>query len=54
MAPQDVVEYIVVHEMCHFDFKNHSKDFWNRVKEVMPDYKEKHEYLRKYGMNFYI
>ncbi|MDO5518377.1 MAG: SprT family zinc-dependent metalloprotease [Clostridium sp.] len=54
MAPEDVVEYIVIHEMCHFDHKNHSKDFWNRVKEIMPDYKEKHEYLRKYGMNFYI
>lgn len=54
MAPEDVVEYIVVHEMCHFDYRNHSKDFWSRVKEIMPDYKEKHEYLRKYGINFYI
>lgn len=54
MAREDVVEYIVVHEMCHFDYKNHSKDFWNRVAEIMPDYREKHEYLRKNGMNFYI
>lgn len=54
MAREDVVEYIVVHEMCHFDYKNHSKDFWNRVAGIMPDYKEKHEYLRKNGMNFYI
>lgn len=54
MAREDVVEYIVVHEMCHFDYKNHSKDFWDRVAEIIPDYKEKHEYLRKNGMNFYI
>lgn len=54
MAREDVVEYIVVHEMCHIDFKNHSKDFWNRVAGIMPDYKEKHEYLRKNGINFYI
>jgi len=54
MAREDVVEYIVVHEMCHIDFKNHSKDFWNRVEGIMPDYKEKHEYLRENGMNFYI
>lgn len=51
MAPENVIEYIVVHEMCHLDFKNHSKDFWNRVAEILPDYKEKHEYLRNNGMN---
>lgn len=54
MAREDVVEYIVVHEMCHFEHKNHSKDFWNRVAEIIPDYKEKHEYLKKNGINFYI
>ena len=54
MAREDVVEYIVVHEMCHFDFKNHSKDFWNRVAGIFPDYKKAHEYLRENGMNMYI
>lgn len=54
MARIDVLEYIVVHEMCHFEFRNHSKDFWNRVGEIMPDYKEKHNWLRENGMNLYL
>lgn len=54
MAREDVIEYIVVHEMCHFDYRDHSKNFWRRVEEIMPDYKEKHEYLKENGMNMYI
>ncbi|MGN0143600.1 MAG: M48 family metallopeptidase [Clostridium sp.] len=54
MAREDVIEYIVLHEMCHFVHRNHSKDFWNLVEEIMPDYKEKHEYLKANGMNMYI
>lgn len=54
MAREDVIEYIVVHEMCHFVHRNHSKDFWNLVESIMPDYKEKHEYLKNNGINMYI
>jgi predicted metal-dependent hydrolase len=54
MARADVIDYIVVHEMCHMDHRNHSKYFWNRVSEIMPDYKEKHEWLRVHGMNLYF
>lgn len=54
MARADVIDYIVVHEMCHMDYRNHSKDFWNRVSEIMPNYKEKHEWLKVNGMNLYI
>ena len=54
MAREDVVEYIVVHEMCHFEHKDHSKNFWNRVESIMPDYKEKHEYLKVNGINMYL
>lgn len=54
MAREDVIEYIVVHEMCHFEHRDHSKNFWNRVESVMPDYKEKHDYLRKNGINMCI
>lgn len=54
MARIDVIEYIVIHEMCHFIHKNHSKDFWNSVREIMPDYKEKHKYLKDNNINFYI
>ncbi len=54
MARADVIDYIVIHEMCHMDYRNHSKDFWNRVSEIIPDYKEKHEWLKINGINLYL
>jgi predicted metal-dependent hydrolase len=54
MARADVLDYIVVHEMCHMDHRNHSKFFWNRVQEIMPDYKAKHEWLKINGVNLYL
>jgi predicted metal-dependent hydrolase len=54
MARADVIDYIVVHEMCHMDHRNHSKFFWNRVAEIMPNFRVKHEWLRVNGMNLYI
>ncbi len=54
MAPLEVIDYIVVHEMCHMDFRSHSKQFWNRVEEVMPNYKKCHEYLKENGINLTI
>lgn len=51
MARADVIDYIVIHEMCHMDHRNHSKYFWNRVAEIMPDYREKHEWLKMNGIN---
>lgn len=54
MARADVIDYIVVHEMCHMDHRNHSKYFWERVLQIMPDYKEKHEWLKKNGTNLYL
>jgi len=54
MARADVLDYIVVHEMCHMDHRNHSKYFWNRVGEIMQDYREKHEWLKINGVNLYL
>jgi len=54
MARADVIDYIVVHEMCHMDHRDHSKYFWNRVEEIMPNYKEKHEWLKINGMNLFL
>lgn len=34
------IEYVVLHEMCHLIYMNHSQDFWNLVKENMEEYKE--------------
>ncbi|MCI8412412.1 MAG: M48 family metallopeptidase [Clostridia bacterium] len=38
--PKEVIEYVVLHEMCHLIHMNHSKQFWNLVERNMPKYKE--------------
>lgn len=49
MAPLDVVEYVVVHELAHLKHMNHDRSFWNLVGKILPDYKERQNYLKKYG-----
>ncbi|MCH6267183.1 M48 family metallopeptidase [Neobacillus citreus] len=45
MAPQEVIDYVVVHEMCHMVHLNHDRSFWRLVGKLMPDYKEKEDWL---------
>lgn len=49
MAPPRVMEYVVVHELCHIRHKNHSKAFWLLVAEHMPDYAELRRWLKQHG-----
>jgi predicted metal-dependent hydrolase len=49
MAPPKVIDYIVVHELCHIHHRRHNDAFWNEVDKVMPDYNERKSWLRKYG-----
>ncbi len=46
-ATNDVIDYVIVHELAHIKEHNHSKAFWNVVGKVMPDYKERREKLKK-------
>ena len=48
-APQTVLDYVVVHELCHLTHMNHSRDFWNLVGSVMPDYKSHRKWLKEHG-----
>ncbi|MGI5921827.1 MAG: M48 family metallopeptidase [Syntrophomonadaceae bacterium] len=50
MAPADVMDYLIIHEMCHLIHLNHSRDFWNLVSAIMPNYKVFKDWLRKNGM----
>jgi predicted metal-dependent hydrolase len=49
MAPLTVIDYIVVHELCHIRHRDHTDIFWNEVDKVLPDYLERKEWLRKNG-----
>ena len=44
---ENVIEYVVLHEMCHLLYMNHSKDFWKLVEKFMPKYKEYKKMLSK-------
>ena len=51
LAPPDVLDYVVIHELCHRKEMNHSKEFWTLVESLMPDYKERRKWLRENGKN---
>ncbi len=45
-TPLEFIEYVVVHELCHIEHKNHSKTFWNLLKEHLPDYKNRQNLVK--------
>jgi predicted metal-dependent hydrolase len=49
MAPPKIVDYLVVHELAHLKHRDHSARFWNTVKTILPDYKERDRWLRDNG-----
>lgn len=52
-APEDVIDYVVVHELAHRKQMNHSPAFYAVVASVLPDYHEPQEWLRKNGMTLW-
>ena len=46
-APDDVVDYVIVHELAHLVEANHSHRFWKVVSDIMPNYKEKEQWLKE-------
>lgn len=49
MAPIAIVDYLVVHELCHLKVRNHPPKFWKLVATALPDYAERRAWLRKHG-----
>lgn len=49
MAPVEVIDYVIVHELCHLKHMNHDRSFWRLIGSIMPDYKEKEVFLARYG-----
>ena len=51
LVPPEVLDYIVVHELCHLKELNHSDRFWNEVAKTLPDYKTRKKWLKDNGSN---
>lgn len=49
LTPPEVMDYVVVHELCHRKEMNHSKAFWAEVGKALPDYKEQVKWLKENG-----
>ncbi len=47
MAPMSVLDYIVVHELCHLQYHDHSRKYWHSVESIIPDYKKHRNWLRE-------
>ena len=54
LAPPKIIDYIVVHELAHTKKPNHSQQFWEIVESILPDYRERKEWLRLNGANLDI
>jgi predicted metal-dependent hydrolase len=46
MAPLDMIDYVVAHEVAHLEELNHSPRFWNKVKMLMPDFKDRQQWFK--------
>lgn len=49
LCPSEVVDYVIIHELCHLKELNHSKNFWAEVSKYCPDYKAQKLWLKLHG-----
>ena len=49
MAPPEVLDYVVIHELCHRIEFNHSPRFWQLVRDQMPEYEDWKKWLKRHG-----
>lgn len=49
LCPEDIRDYVIVHELCHRKELNHSPRFWHEVSRIMPDYAVRRQWLREHG-----
>lgn len=54
MAPLPLIDYVVVHELCHITHKNHGPRFWRFVARALPDYRERRAELRRMGQDLLL
>lgn len=51
--PDELIRYVVIHEMCHLIYKNHRKEFWLLVKKLCPKFKEYEKLLAGYRLKLF-
>jgi predicted metal-dependent hydrolase len=49
LAPLEVADYVVVHELCHLRVHGHSRRFWSLVERHRPGYRDQRSWLREHG-----
>ncbi len=49
MAPMEIIDYVIVHELAHIGQLNHSPAFWRQVSDILPDYKSREKWLKENG-----
>ncbi len=49
LCPDEVIDYVIIHELCHLKYMNHSADFWQEVEKYCPSYKKCKDYLGHEG-----
>ena len=49
LCPDEVAEYVVIHELCHRIHMNHSKRFWEKIEEFCPNYRQARKWLKQNG-----
>ncbi len=54
MAPMSIIDYVVVHELCHLIAKNHSKVYWSKLSAILVDHERRREWLRINGTQLTI
>jgi predicted metal-dependent hydrolase len=45
-TPEDIIDYIIIHELCHLKIKGHSHHFWDLLHKFIPNYREKIDWLK--------
>jgi predicted metal-dependent hydrolase len=52
MLPPEIIDYVVVHELAHLRVPGHNPRFWGQVAAILPDYRERRQWLNRYGAPF--